>query len=132
MSVSVPNLPEDPWSVPQAVSPVEMVFPARVAHLMPEYDDIPEEFRRGRSPWNDLQATWFFEGIADAEFYPAEGIDTQAAFTHAKAIQGSFEPKHEHKEAAVAYLLSRWFVGARYAGAKSGHTVTIGTVPVSS
>lgn len=34
---------------------------------------------------------------------------TDKAFRHLAACQGSFEPKHEHKQAAVAWLASLWF-----------------------
>jgi len=46
---------------------------------------------------------------------PNDGIDQNKALRHIKAILGSFEPKHEHKEAAAAYLLSLWFKSVKYA-----------------
>lgn len=60
--------------------------------------------------WIEFQRQWFYEGLpADTTMDLKDGIDGNAAFRHLSAIQGSFEPKHEHKEAAVAYLASLWF-----------------------
>jgi hypothetical protein len=43
------------------------------------------------------------------EIKPKEGVDVDKALRHIQAIMRSYQPKHEHKEAAVAYLLSQWF-----------------------
>lgn len=96
---------------PQNVSKLEQVFSAGVEHLMPNRADIPDEFKRHRgTKWNELFAKWFFSGLPHGtRFVPADGIDAQAAMSHIRAIMSSWEPKHEHKEAAVAYLLSIWF-----------------------
>jgi hypothetical protein len=97
--------------MPQDVSDVELAFPARVNHLMPKYEDIPKEFRNWNSEtiWNKLTSDWFYKGFKSLDMKPKEGIDVKKAMRHIRAILGSFEPKHEHKEAAVAYLLSQWF-----------------------
>lgn len=99
--------------LPVPISVVEMAFPAHALRdLMPPMDSIPEPFRNESgeaAKWCELQSRWFYKGIDGIEMIPAEGIDPAMAFRHLKAIQGSFAPKHEHKKAAVAYLLSRWF-----------------------
>jgi hypothetical protein len=57
---------------------------------------------------------WFFSGLPKGTvFVPHEGIDPAKAMRHLRAILGSFEPKHEHKEAGVAYLMSQWFKEVR-------------------
>ncbi len=98
---------------PQVVSDIDIAFPASVSKLMVPYEDIPEDFRRERGEarkWVQLQQRWFFQGLPkETEFEPAEGIDAKVALRHLKAIMGSYEPKHEHKEACVAYLMSQWF-----------------------
>lgn len=97
------------WSSPQAVSDLRHAFPAGIKHLMPTMEEIPEEFRSGAgTPWNRWQAEWFFSGLKSRPT-PKPGIDLDAAMRHLGTIQGSFDPKHEHKEAAVAYLASLWF-----------------------
>jgi len=100
----------DDWTTPQEISDVEIAFPAHVLNRMPEWDEIPPEFKRHRGTrWNELMARWFYDGLKGHEFCAKEGVDKDAALRHLMAILGSYEPKHEHKEAAVAYLMSLWF-----------------------
>lgn len=93
---------------PSEVSDLDMAFPASVVKLMPAYDQIPEEFKRARNAWAQWQEDWFFGGLKKFPA-PRDGIDRSAALRHLSCIQRSFEPKHEHKAAAVAYLASKWF-----------------------
>lgn len=103
----------DQWAMPQPVDDVTLAFPAGVADLVPPREaceaalsQMPD---RGRG-WVEFQQRWFYEGLSgNAVVTPRDGIDPALAFRHLAAIQGSFEPKHEHKEAAVAYLASLWF-----------------------
>lgn len=107
---------------PIQVNEVDLVFPGEVSKLMVPYNDIPEDFRRRRgeaAKWVDLQQRWFFSGLPKGtKFVPREGVDEKAALRHLRCIQGSFEPKHEHKEACVAYLMSLWFSDVEIAEAK--------------
>jgi hypothetical protein len=80
-----------------------------VYNLMPAYADIPEEFRRGRTPFHEVQARWFFGGLPRWPLQPKPGIDHTAALRHLSAIQRSWTPPHEHKAAGVAYLMSLWY-----------------------
>ena len=90
------------------ISQVAIAF-GDIKHL-PPMKEIPEEFHRGRTKWNDLFGRWFYSGLpGTTEFYPKEGVDPQKAIRAVQAIMCSFEPKHEHKEAGVAFLLSEWF-----------------------
>lgn len=98
----------DKWNKPQQIDDVSLAFPASVKDLMPAYTEIPAESRRQSNPWVKWQQEWFFSGLKRYPV-PKEGIDRKAAMRHLNTIQGSFEPKHEHKEAAVAYLASLWF-----------------------
>ena len=95
--------------LPTAVSDLDLAFPASVSHLMPEWSDIPQEFKGHGSKWNRFFSDMFFSGISSADLQPNEGIEADVALRHIRVISGSFEPKHEHKEAAVAYLMSQWF-----------------------
>ena len=96
------------FSKPFQLDALRVAFPASVKDLMPAYEDIPAEFKRfPGTVWNKWQAEWFYKGLNG--FPKAKpGIDQDAALRHLEAIQGSWEPKHEHKEAAVAYLASLW------------------------
>lgn len=63
-------------------------------------------FYNGNTPYNRLFSTLFFSGgkLNFKNDLP-EGFRTSATL-YLKAIMGSFEPKHEEKEAVCAMLLS--------------------------
>ena len=89
----------------------DYVFPASViGKYLPHETDIPKEFWNHRGIWSDLMNMWFFKGL-DEDFKPLmkEGIDEKKAIIHLSTCMRSFEPKHEHKEAGVSYLMSLWF-----------------------
>jgi hypothetical protein len=97
------------WSLPQVISDALYAYPATVKHLMPPYEEIPEEFHYISNKWVRIQQRWFFDGLPEKTYFKMkEGIEGDLALRHLSAIQRSFEPKHEHKEAAVAYLMSLW------------------------
>lgn len=97
------------WSKPIDVTTVDIAFPALVSHLMPEYSKIPDEFREGHSKWNRFFSDMFYSGIKNLNLKPREGVDKATAIRHIRCVAGSYAPEHEHKEAAVAYLMSLWF-----------------------
>lgn len=103
MSLPAPYLPVE-------VTDAQMAFPASVlGPLMPAEEDIPEEFWGTHNPWACIASSWFMHGLpANVEFHMKDGIDGQTAFDHLRCILGSYEPKHQHKIAAVAFLLSTW------------------------
>lgn len=100
------------FSKPKKVDTVAMIF-GDTEGLMPALTDIPAEFcDGGSSPWLKFQAKWFYEGLAAddmAKLVAKPGIELNTALRHLKTIQGSFNPKHEHKVATIAYLASLWF-----------------------
>ena len=98
----------------QEITDLDIAFPTSVSKLMPEYEDIPDEFKGGNTKWNQVFSDWFFGGITIDKAVPKEGVDTNRALRHLKAVIGSFEPKQEHKEAAIAFLLSEWFEEFEY------------------
>jgi hypothetical protein len=98
--------------MPMQVNDVEIAFGGRTSELLPAYDTLPEEFQRERSPWCRLVDDWFFSGLTKeraALLITKPGVDRVEAFRHLRAVMGSFEPKHEHKVAGVAWLMSEWF-----------------------
>ena len=99
---------------PIEVADLDIAFPANISHLMPSYDEIPKEYKGGHTKWNQLFNDWFFFGVQKLNLVPQDGIDKQKALRHIRAILGSFEPSHEHKEAACAYLFSQWFQDAKW------------------
>lgn len=80
----------------------------KIDHL-PKWEDIPEEFKKGRTQWNDLFRILFYEGGKGLNIKPREGVDANKALQAIRAIMVSFQPKHEHKDAGCAYLFSEWF-----------------------
>jgi len=97
---------------PIKVDDVDMAFgggPGAMAKLLPPYSTVPAEFKNDRSPYCRLVSEWFFRGLEKKKLKVKDGIDESAAWRHMKTIMGSFEPKHEHKTAGVAYLMSQWF-----------------------
>ena len=100
---------------PIPVDDATLAFPASVSNLMPPMDEIPAEFKRhDGTKWNCLFSDMFYRGLSDISLTPKDGIDPETAWRHISAISGSYEPKHQHKEAAVAYLLSQWFEDATW------------------
>lgn len=94
---------------PEDVSNLDMAFGGKIENLLPPYNAIPEQFKNGVTEWNRFFSDMFFAGIKSLELTPREGIDQAKALRHIRTISASFEPKHEHKEAGVAYLMSLWF-----------------------
>ncbi len=97
------------WDKPQETTQLDVVFGGKMEKLLPAMRDIPDEFGRWNNPWVRCAGTWFAAGLKDLKIFPKAGIDGAEALGHVKAIMVSFEPKHEHKEAGCAYLLSLWF-----------------------
>jgi hypothetical protein len=78
----------------------------------PPMDRIPDEFMRGHTPFNKVVSTLFFKGgsLADFSLQFKPDIDRRSAMTAIRALLCSFAPKHEVKEATVAWCLSEWTV----------------------
>lgn len=93
------------------ISGVSAAFPADALDWMPKWDDIPDEYRaHNGTEWNRIVSKWFYAGLpAGTRFVPRKGVDPGQALRVIGATLGSFAPKHEHKEAAAAYMLSCWF-----------------------
>jgi hypothetical protein len=100
------------------LSEIDVAF-GSVKH-MPKYEDIPESFRRYHGDVHvDAIESWFYHGgtieapdtlkLKSGSFKARTGVDFSGALRAIKAILGSFEPKHEHKIAGCAFLLSEWF-----------------------
>lgn len=86
---------------------------------MPIYDTLPDDFKQHNgNVYCKAVATWFFKGaagtserleIGDKIFTPKPGVDGPKAVAAIRAVLVSFQPKHEHKEAGCAFMLSEWF-----------------------
>lgn len=121
----MPETTASPWAQPTAVSGLDLAFPANViGRLLPPMADIPPEFHRHEDPWVRSARAWFFGGVdlAKSTVVPKPGVDRGAALRHLQAVLGSFEPKHEHKEAGAGYLMSLWFERFDVVPAKGART----------
>lgn len=99
---------ESKWATPRdVVSDLELAFGGEEG-LWPAWVDIPDEFKSMNHPWAQWQSEWFYRGLKTTPT-AKDGIDADLAIRHLAAIQRSWAPKHEHKQAAVAYLASLWF-----------------------
>jgi hypothetical protein len=91
------------------LSTAEMAFPAHVVgRLIPDYNKIDRKdpaIRRLES----VAQTLFFQGGNVEGWEPKEVIDKLGALRQINCVLRSFEPKHEHKIAGVAFLLNEWF-----------------------
>ena len=85
---------------------------------MPRYEAIPDVFECRGNRYRRAISSWFFRGGRSAPngicldgitFTAKPGIDEVKALVAIKAVLGSWEPKHEHKIAACAFMLSQWF-----------------------
>lgn len=101
---------DDGFDVPKTVSDAQHTFPGDVRELMPVWEEIPVIFRSFRgNEWTEFVDEWFFHGWPKRGLYSNGDIDPEKAYLHADTVMRSYQPKHEHKIAAVAWLLSRWF-----------------------
>jgi len=99
------------------LSAADVAF-GNIAH-MPKFDTLPADFKRHNgNAYVEAVSNWFFRGakvapngiiINDVKFTAKPGVDANKALRAIKAVLASFEPKHEHKEAACAFMLSEWF-----------------------
>lgn len=104
--VELPAALGDGFDTPREIPPVLYAFPAQVEALMPTWDAIPDDFKR-QNEWVRYVEAWFFHGFTG--LFTREDIAGEDAYRHLDTILRSFQPKHEHKVAAVAWLASRWF-----------------------
>jgi hypothetical protein len=109
VTISCEESAADRFASPMPVSDLDLAFGGKVEDLMPPYREIPETFRNWNERHSKLAGRWFYEGIDKNAIKAKAGIDESAAWKHMAAIMSSWAPKHEHKMAGVAYLMSRWF-----------------------
>ena len=95
---------------PIKVSDAELAFGGDMNKLLPPMNYIPDEFKESNNKWVELVSGWFFSGLPEGmSFSKKEGVDPKMAINHVRAIMSSFAPKHQHKEAGCAYLMSEFF-----------------------
>lgn len=94
--------------IPKQLSAIDLAFgPVSLSEFMP--DNIPDDYYKQSNKWSKFISTWFYRGANSRFLKSKPGINKQAALNHIGCILASFEPAHEDKIAAYAYLLSLWF-----------------------
>lgn len=93
----------------------EAFGPKDISTILPKWEEIPEDFKsnngfgRGEAKkyikWVD---DWFFRGVKIINIVMKNGMNQKVAFRHLGSIMRSFDLKHEHKTAGVAWLMSLW------------------------
>lgn len=96
---------------PVPVNDVDIAFGGRTEELLPAQEDIPKEFWNHSNKWVKIVNDWMFNsgGLVGFDCEGKEGIDEVAGIRHIHCILKSFTPKHEHKIAGAAYLLSVFY-----------------------
>lgn len=105
---------EEQWSIPKEVSDLDVTFGGRSEELLPPIDVIPSEFWEGSTKWNKLASDIFYGRELKGELQEKVGIDVHFAARHIRAVLASFQPKHEHKMAGCAFLLSQFYKEVTY------------------
>lgn len=96
------------------VTKVDVIFGGdKALEIMPRMQDIPEDFPN-RQKWEKVMEDWFFLGLKNAKWTPKAGVQQSKALAAVATVLRSFAPKHEHKTAAVAFMLSEWFEDVIY------------------
>jgi hypothetical protein len=76
--------------------------------FLPPMDSIPKEYLSGSNIYVQVvEAIFSGSAFPDAELTPVEGVSPEGLNKIIRAHVSSWEPKHEHKIAGVAYLLSQ-------------------------
>lgn len=93
----------------RAISDLELAF--GTTKLLPEWDAIPIEFKRVQNPYQVLLHSLFYhQPIPRGQIALNPGfddIDMAAVNKCIRAHLQSYAPKHEHKMAGTAFLLSQ-------------------------
>ncbi|WP_338924470.1 hypothetical protein V0M98_33180 (plasmid) [Pseudomonas silesiensis] len=89
-----------------SITDPELVFGA--TRLLPEWDDIPEEFKAGHNLYCKLASCLFYgTKLPELEVTMYEGFTPQVLQKCVRAHLVSFAPKHELKMAGVGFMISK-------------------------
>lgn len=98
---------------PEAVTKVDLAFPARGMDLKPGLEECPPDFEEDRI-YAGLFIDTFMGKTGNLELIPAEDIDPQVAYDHLRVVIGCYAFKHQDKERLWCWLASQWFPAFRY------------------
>lgn len=75
---------------------------------LPKMEEIPEDFFEHSNKWVKFFEHVFYRGFRGVSVTPKEGVDMVKVGRWLDAHAQSWEPKHEHKTAGVAFRMSQW------------------------
>ena len=88
----------------ESITPAEMAF--STTRLLPELKDIPKEFLTGNVYTRLVNALFYGRPLPEGDIEMREGFSSEALNRAVRAHLQSWSPKHEHKMAGVAYMVS--------------------------
>lgn len=80
--------------------------------FIPRMNDLPTKFQDyHNNKFCKIASKLFFNGgsLKGHQLQAKKGVDIGKAVNALQSVLASFEPKHEHKMAAVGFLISEWF-----------------------
>ena len=75
--------------------------------LLPDWDDVPTEFRNGNVYTELAENLQFGRPLPDMEIRLNPGVDAAKLNRVVRAHLDSYGPKHEHKIAGVGFMISQ-------------------------
>ncbi|MBA1280462.1 MULTISPECIES: hypothetical protein [Pseudomonadaceae] len=74
--------------------------------LLPQWEDIPEEFKRGNIYTELASAIFYGTPMPPCDIELNEGVEANALNKCVRAHLQSWGPKHEHKIAGVGFMIA--------------------------
>lgn len=105
---------------PIPINDATLAFPANAVSdgLVPPWEDFPKDWldTHTHTPWYQVAYHWFYNGVPkEVKFHLKEGIDGETMMRHLSAVSRSFAiAKHQHKMAAMTWLLEQWCHGIEW------------------
>ena len=92
------------------VTDVDMAFPCRWKELLPRWEELTQDEKRGHGPFCAAVSRLFYNGVRleDVGVTPKPGVEGYLIDRYLKATLGDFGPKHEHKIGGIAHRLAEW------------------------
>lgn len=92
-----------------SITDIELAFSAD--RLLPDWEDVPQDFRNGNVYTKLAEAIFFAKPLPDGEVLIREGFRDETALGDlqrcVRAHLASWGPKHEHKIAGVGFLIAQ-------------------------
>ena len=92
------------------VTELDCAFPSRYRALLPKWEDLTDDEKRGRGPFCEVVSQLFFCGgrLSDHGIVVKSGVDERKVYRYLAATLGDWGPSHEHKIGGIAHMLAQW------------------------